>query len=160
MVSIVANSNRLRALTWAKRNPKYQARHPQTGTQRFRTILVPCRRVATTVRNFYTVRCLGRSGVLPGNRQGFWRTPAKAPGPKVAPVSHPRPCKARSSEKKRPQCRNGQNICDSEPDVGPKAGPKQAQNIRHGTHKPAHNDSEPFWSHVGVFRRRSETCEP
>ncbi len=28
---------------------------------------------------------------------------------------------------------------------GPKAGPKQAQNIRHGTHKPAHNDSERFW---------------
>ncbi len=40
---------------------------------------------------------------------------------------------------------------------GPKSGPNQAPNIRHGTHKPAHNDSERFWSDSGVFRRRSET---
>ncbi len=42
---------------------------------------------------------------------------------------------------------------------GPKAGPNQDQNIRHGTHKPAHNDSERFWANLGVFRRRSETCK-
>ncbi len=38
---------------------------------------------------------------------------------------------------------------------GPKAGPNQAQNIRHGTHRPAHNNSERFWPHFGVFRQRS-----
>ncbi len=43
---------------------------------------------------------------------------------------------------------------------GPKAGPNEAQTVRHGTHKPAHNVSERFWPDVGVFRRRrSETFE-
>ncbi len=32
-------------------------------------------------------------------------------------------------------------------------GPKQSPNIRHGTHKPAHNDSERFLDVFGVFRR-------
>ncbi len=41
----------------------------------------------------------------------------------------------------------------------PKADPNQTQNIRHGTHKPAHNDSERFWAGFGVFRRRSETSQ-
>jgi hypothetical protein len=40
---------------------------------------------------------------------------------------------------------------------GPKARPNQNSNIRHGTHKPAHNESERFWANFGVFRRRSET---
>ena len=39
---------------------------------------------------------------------------------------------------------------------GPEAGPNQAQHIRHGTHKPAHNDSERFWADLGMFRRRSD----
>ncbi len=40
-------------------------------------------------------------------------------------------------------------------------GPKLGQNIRHGTHKPAHNDSERLWAEFGVFRRRSDifNCE-
>ncbi len=40
-----------------------------------------------------------------------------------------------------------------------KAGPNRAQSIRHSTstHKPAHNDSDRFWSKFGVLRRRSET---
>ncbi len=33
---------------------------------------------------------------------------------------------------------------------GSKAGPNQAQNIRHGTHKPAHDDSERFWPNFGA----------
>ncbi len=40
-----------------------------------------------------------------------------------------------------------------------KARPNQAQTIRHGTHKPAHIDSERLWADFGVFRRRSETCK-
>ncbi len=40
---------------------------------------------------------------------------------------------------------------------GPKAGPNHSQNIRNGTHKAAHTDSEIFWADFGVFRRRSET---
>ena len=40
--------------------------------------------------------------------------------------------------------------------IRPEAGPNQAQNIRHGTHKPAHDDSERFWPDFGAFRRRSE----
>ncbi len=42
---------------------------------------------------------------------------------------------------------------------GPKAGPKQAPQIRHGTHKPPHNDSERFWADFGEFRRGSETLK-
>ncbi len=42
---------------------------------------------------------------------------------------------------------------------GPNTVPSQAQNIRQGTHKPAHNDSERFWAEFCVFRRRSETFE-
>ncbi len=41
--------------------------------------------------------------------------------------------------------------------LGPKAGPNQAQDTRHGARKPAHNDSERCWADLGVFRRRSET---
>ena len=41
--------------------------------------------------------------------------------------------------------------------IVPKAKPNQAQNTRHGAHRPAHNDSERFWPDFGVFRRRSET---
>ncbi len=33
-------------------------------------------------------------------------------------------------------------ICDFGPDFRPKAEPNQAQNIRHGTHKPARNEPE------------------
>ena len=43
---------------------------------------------------------------------------------------------------------------------GPQTGPKQAKNIRHDTHKPAHNDSERFWTGFGVFQRRSEIAQP
>ncbi len=44
---------------------------------------------------------------------------------------------------------------------GPKPRPNQAQNILHGTQKPAHNDSERFWANFGLFRRRSKiiNCE-
>ncbi len=47
----------------------------------------------------------------------------------------------------------------SRTEFGPKAGPNQTQNIRHGTRKPAHHDSERFWADFAVFRRRSETFE-
>ncbi len=38
----------------------------------------------------------------------------------------------------------------------PTTTPNQSQNIRHGIHKPAHNESERFWSDVGTFRGRPE----
>ena len=47
-----AISNRIGAYCWAKPSPKYPAGYPQTGTQRFRTILGRCRRASTTIRSF------------------------------------------------------------------------------------------------------------
>ncbi len=41
--------------------------------------------------------------------------------------------------------------------LGPKTEPNQTQNIRNGTHRRAHNDSERFLPNFGVFRRRPET---
>ncbi len=43
---------RVWAQSWAKPSPKYPARYPQTGTQRFRTILARFRCVSTTTRNY------------------------------------------------------------------------------------------------------------
>ena len=42
------------------------------------------------------------------------------------------------------------------PKFEPKAEPNQAQKIRHGTHKPAHNDSDRFWADFCLFRRRPQ----
>ena len=66
-----------------------------------------------------------------------------------------------SAERKGPRltCKDPAGNLRFRTGFGPKAGPNHAQNIRHGTHKPAHNDSERFWADSGVFRRRSETSK-
>ena len=45
-------SSRIWAQSWAESSPKSPARYPQTGTQRFRTILGRFGRVSATIRNF------------------------------------------------------------------------------------------------------------
>ncbi len=47
-------------LKLARTKPRYLARYPQAGTQRFRTELARFPSVSTTIRNFYTVRWLSR----------------------------------------------------------------------------------------------------
>ncbi len=72
------------------------------------------------------------------------------------------PAKVDSAALKRPRevLRIRPEIFNVDPDLGLKLR-QTKQHIWHGTHKPAHSDSERFWADFGVFRRRSETlnCE-
>ncbi len=84
--------------------------------------------------------------------------------PKSTPAGHPVPDGQTSSERGRHLLGRTKRAPNTLKDpagnlrfrtgIGPKAGPNQVQ---HGPHKPAHNDSERFWADFGVFRRRSET---
>ncbi len=48
------------------------------------------------------------------------------------------------------------DMFDFEPDLGLKLSQTKPQHIRHGTHKPAHNDSERFWPDFGVVPQWSD----
>ncbi len=95
----------------------------------------------------------------------WWRThPKLAPETNskavASPCSGPDPqLKIQNVSLSEGKLRIRLKIFDFEQDLDLKLGPNPAQNMGHGTHKPAQTDSDRCWADLGLFLRRSETFE-